>query len=193
MSEQKPVKRKRAYRYRVVCSVCQKEIVAEYQDVHAKTKHKGKKVKFTVAVDAKQAKLCFATAGETVAITTKRKKSDGDTDRVDNDAEGSENDCQTTLKCVNETVSSAENIEGRDAELTESSVSSITVAVSVHNNDVVPVRELSQNDPTYSFPSTGASHDDSQSFDDNFDTIRVHAPDLKDCNSEKSCLQMKGP
>ncbi len=157
MSEKKTVKRKRAYRYRVVCSVCQKEIVAEYQDVHAKTKHKGKNVKFSVAVDAKQAKLCFATGGETVAIMPKRRNIDGDTDRVDNEAEGSENHLQTSLKCVTETVSSAENIEGRDAEITESSVSSITVAVSVHNNDV-PVRELSQNDLTCSSPATGYSH-----------------------------------
>ena len=44
MSEKKPVKRKRAYRYRVVCSVCQKEIVAEYQNVHAETKQ-GKECK----------------------------------------------------------------------------------------------------------------------------------------------------
>ena len=114
--------------------------------------NKGKNVKFTVAVDAKQAKLCFATSGETVAIMPKRRNIDGDTDRVDNEVEGS---FQTSLKCVTETVLSAENIEGRDAEIT--SVSSITVAASVHNNDV-PVRELSQNDLTCSSPTTGYSH-----------------------------------
>ena len=41
MSNAAPQKRKRAYRHRVKCSECKKEIVAEYQDAHARTKHVG--------------------------------------------------------------------------------------------------------------------------------------------------------
>jgi hypothetical protein len=162
MSEKKPVKRKRSYRYRVVCSICQKEIVAEYQDVHAKTKHKGKDVKFTIAVDSKQTKLCFGTGGETVA-TPKKCKNDCEKNTEDNEAEGNGSDPQTSLTCVTETLSSAENIEGRDAEIaetTESSVESvchITVASSIHNidNNEVQVEELPQNDMICSSPTTG--------------------------------------
>ena len=49
MSNPVPQKRKRAYRHRVKCSECKKEIVAEYQDAHARTKHVGKKVKFSIS------------------------------------------------------------------------------------------------------------------------------------------------
>ena len=49
MSNPAPQKRYRVYRHRVTCSECKKDIVAEYQDVHARTRHIGKKVKFTVS------------------------------------------------------------------------------------------------------------------------------------------------
>ena len=47
MSNPAPQKPKRAYRHPVKLSECKKEIVAEYQDAHAKTKHMGDKVSFT--------------------------------------------------------------------------------------------------------------------------------------------------
>ena len=49
MSNPAPQKRKRAYRHRFKCSECKKEIVVEYQDARAKTKHIRKKVKFTTS------------------------------------------------------------------------------------------------------------------------------------------------
>ena len=75
MSQQTPLKRRRAYRHRVICSICQKEILSEYQVTHAKTKHKGKKVKFTIPVDATQSKLCFTTNNKTAANSSKVRKS----------------------------------------------------------------------------------------------------------------------
>ena len=70
MSQVPPPKHKRAYCHRVICSICQKEILAKHQTVHAKTKHKGKKVKFTVAIDATQSKLCFTAVDKTTPVTT---------------------------------------------------------------------------------------------------------------------------
>ena len=61
-----PQKRKRAYRHRVKCSECEKKIVAEYQDAHARTKHIGKKVKFTISRAPNQSQLGFTDGDETI-------------------------------------------------------------------------------------------------------------------------------
>ena len=63
MSNPAPQKRKRAYRHRVTCSECKKDIVAEYQDAHARTKHIGKRVKFTVSRAPNQSQLGFMDVG----------------------------------------------------------------------------------------------------------------------------------
>ena len=68
--------RKRAYRHRVICSECGKEIVAEYQDAHAKTKHKGKKVKFTVPRAPNQSQLGFTNSDEAITSMPKCRKID---------------------------------------------------------------------------------------------------------------------
>ena len=55
-----PQKRKLAYRHRITCSKCKKkDIVAEYQDTHARTNHIGKRVKFTVSRALNQSQLGF--------------------------------------------------------------------------------------------------------------------------------------
>ena len=59
MSNPAAQKRKRAYRHRVTCSECKKDIVAEYQDAHARTKHIGKKPKFTVSRAPNQSQLGY--------------------------------------------------------------------------------------------------------------------------------------
>ena len=66
MSNPAPQKRKRAYRHRVTCSECKKDIVAEYQDAHARTKHIGKRVKFTVSRAPNQSQLGFTGGDETI-------------------------------------------------------------------------------------------------------------------------------
>ena len=66
MSNPAPQKRKRAYRHRVTCSECKKDIVAEYQDAHARTKHIGKRVKLTVSRAPNQSQLGFTGGDETI-------------------------------------------------------------------------------------------------------------------------------
>ena len=66
MSNPAPQKRKRAYHHRVTCSECKKDIVAEYQDAHARTKHIGKRVKFTVSRAPNQSQLGFTGGDETI-------------------------------------------------------------------------------------------------------------------------------
>ena len=68
MSNPAPQKRKRAYRHRVTCSECKKDIVAEYQDAHTRTKHIGKRVKFTVSRAPNQSQLGFTGGDETINI-----------------------------------------------------------------------------------------------------------------------------
>ena len=58
-----PQKQKQAYRHRVKCSECKKEIVAEYQDAHARTKHTSKKVKFNYYFS------CTKSIATTVGVT----------------------------------------------------------------------------------------------------------------------------
>ena len=67
----------------MICSVCQKEILSEYQVTHAKTKHKGKIVKFTIPVNATESMLCFTTDDKTVANTSKVRKSHVISENVD--------------------------------------------------------------------------------------------------------------
>ena len=74
MSNPAPPKRKRAYRHRVTCSECKKDIIAEYQDAHARTKHIGKKVKFTVSRAANQSQLGFTGGDETITNMLKCSK-----------------------------------------------------------------------------------------------------------------------
>ena len=78
MSNPAPPKRKRAYRHRVTCSECKKDIIAEYQDAHARTKHIGKKVKFTVSRAANQSQLVFTGGDETITNMLKCSKIDAD-------------------------------------------------------------------------------------------------------------------
>ena len=66
MSNPVPQKRKRAYRHCVTCSECKKDIVAEYQDARARTKHIGKRVKFTVSRAPNQSQLGFTGGDETI-------------------------------------------------------------------------------------------------------------------------------
>ena len=66
MSNPAPQKHKRAYPHRVTCSECKKDIVAEYQDAHARTKHIGKSVKFTVSRAPNQSQLGFTGGDETI-------------------------------------------------------------------------------------------------------------------------------
>ena len=78
MSNPAPPKRKRAYRHRVTCSECKKDIIAEYQDAHARTKHIGKKVKFTVSRAANQSQLGFTGGDETITNMLKCSKIDAE-------------------------------------------------------------------------------------------------------------------
>ena len=90
MSNPAPQKRKRAYRHRVKCSECKKEIVAEYQDAHARTKHVGKKVSISRAPN--QSQLGFTGGDET--ITNMVKCSRVDTENVGSDLQ---NDSRTDI------------------------------------------------------------------------------------------------
>lgn len=92
MSNPAPQKRKRAYRHRVKCSECKKEIVAEYQDAHARTKHVGKKVKFSISRAPNQSQLGFTGGDET--ITNMVKCSRVDTENVGSDLQ---NDSSTDI------------------------------------------------------------------------------------------------
>ena len=71
MSNPAPQKRKRAYRHRFKCSECKKEIVAEYQDARARTKHIHKKVKFTTSRTPNQSQLGFTGGDETITNMVK--------------------------------------------------------------------------------------------------------------------------
>lgn len=68
MSNPVPQKRKRAYRHRATCSECKKDIFSEYQDAHARTKHIGKKLKFTVSRTPNQSQLGFSGGDKTINI-----------------------------------------------------------------------------------------------------------------------------
>ena len=74
MSNPAPQKRKLAYRHRVKCPECKKEIVAEYQDAHARNKHIGKKVKFTISRVPNQLQLGFTGGDETITNMVKCSK-----------------------------------------------------------------------------------------------------------------------
>ena len=78
MSNPAPKKRKRAYRHRVKCSECKKEIVVEYQDTHARTKHVGKKVKFSISRAPNQSQLGFTGGDETITNMVKCSKVDAE-------------------------------------------------------------------------------------------------------------------
>ena len=74
ISNPAPQKRKRAYRHRFKCSECKNEIVAEYQDARARTKHKGKKVKFATSRAPNQSQLGFTGGDETITNMVKCSK-----------------------------------------------------------------------------------------------------------------------
>ena len=96
MSNPAPQKHKRAYRHRVTCSECKKTsyvIVAEYQDAHARTKHVGKKVKFTVSRAPNQTQLGFTGGDET--ITNMLKCSKIDAENVGSDLQNDSNTLST--------------------------------------------------------------------------------------------------
>ena len=78
MSNPAPQKRKRAYRHRIKCSECKKEIVSEYQDSHARGKHIGKKVKFTISRAPNQSQLGFTGGDKTIANMVKCSKIDAE-------------------------------------------------------------------------------------------------------------------
>ena len=59
VSNPAPQKHYLAYRHRVNPSASKKDIVAEYQDVYLKTKHIGKKVKFTISGKPNQSPTRF--------------------------------------------------------------------------------------------------------------------------------------
>ena len=92
MSNPAPQKRKRVYRHSVKCSECKKEIFAEYQDVHARTKHTGKKVKFTISRAPNQSELRFTGGDETITNTVKCSKID-----VENAGTDLQNESSTDL------------------------------------------------------------------------------------------------
>ena len=77
-SKQHHRRRKRAYRHRVKCSESKKEIVVEYQDAHAGTKHIGKKVKFTICRTPNQSQLHFTGGDETITNMVKCSKIDAE-------------------------------------------------------------------------------------------------------------------
>ena len=106
MSNPAPQKRKRAYRHRVTCSECKKDIVAEYQDAHARTKHIGKKVKFTVSRAPNQSQLGFAGGDET--ITNMLKCSKIDAENVGSDLQ---NDSSTYIVDSSDTALDTSEIE----------------------------------------------------------------------------------
>ena len=68
MSNRAAQKPKRAYRHRVTCSECKKDILAEYQGDHARNKHIGKKVKFTFSCAPNQSQLGFTGGNETIKM-----------------------------------------------------------------------------------------------------------------------------
>ena len=78
MSNPAPQKQKRAYRHRVKCSECRKEIVAEYQDAHARTRHVGKKVQLSISRAPNQSQLGFTGGDETITKMVKCSKVDAE-------------------------------------------------------------------------------------------------------------------
>ena len=78
MSNPAPQKRKRAYHHCVNCSECEKDIVPEYQDAHVRTKHVGKKVKFTLSRAPNQSQLGFTGGDETITNMLKCSKIDAE-------------------------------------------------------------------------------------------------------------------
>jgi len=51
--------RKRPFRHRVRCEVCQKQLNSDNKESHIKAKHHGKRVKFSIVRDSKQSQLHF--------------------------------------------------------------------------------------------------------------------------------------
>ncbi|KAL9983000.1 hypothetical protein ACROYT_G005120 [Oculina patagonica] len=72
MSNPAPQKRKRAYRHRVTCTECKDA------HAHARTKHIGKKVKFTVPRAPNQSQLGFTGGDETITNMLKCSKIDAE-------------------------------------------------------------------------------------------------------------------
>ena len=68
MSNPAPPKRKRANCDRVTSSECKKDIFAEYQGAHTRTKHIGKKLKFIVSRAPNQSQLGFTGGDKTINI-----------------------------------------------------------------------------------------------------------------------------
>lgn len=79
-------------RHRVNCSECKKDIVAEHQDAHARTKHISKNVKFTFSRAPNQSQLGFT--GGDKAITNMLKCSKIDAENV---ASNLQNDSSTDI------------------------------------------------------------------------------------------------
>ena len=78
MSNPAPQKQKPSYHHRVKCSKCKKEIVAEYQGAHARTRHVGKKVKFIISRAPDQSQLGFTGGDETITNMVKCSKVDAE-------------------------------------------------------------------------------------------------------------------
>lgn len=106
MSNLAPQKHKRAYRHRVNCSECKKDIVAEYQDAHVRTKHVGKKVKFTLSRAPNQSQLGFTGGDET--ITNMLKCSKIDAENVGSDLQ---NDSRTDIVDSSDTALDKSEVE----------------------------------------------------------------------------------
>lgn len=104
--------RKRAYRHRVICSECGKEIVAEYQDAHAKTRHKGKEVKFTVPRAPNQSQLGFTNSDETITSMPKCRKID-----AQNVGSDLQTDSGTDIVDSSDTVTAPDNWDKSEIEV----------------------------------------------------------------------------
>ena len=104
--------RKRTYRHRVICSECGKEIVAEYQDAHAKTKHKGKKVKFTVPRAPNQSQLGFTNSDEAITSMPKCRKID-----AQNVGSDLQTDSGTNIVILSDTDTAPDNWDKSEIEV----------------------------------------------------------------------------
>lgn len=62
--------RKRAYRQRVKCSACSKEMDSDYAESHSSKQHQGIKVKFVVIVEKSQKQLSFFTHVKPLTISS---------------------------------------------------------------------------------------------------------------------------
>ena len=85
-----PCTHKRRYRqYRIKCDECQSEMNTDYQDIHTKNAHNGKKIKFSPVVDPSQNQLhsFFTRTG------TSTRGSDVSEDTVEEDSNRFSKDC----------------------------------------------------------------------------------------------------